>query len=317
MAAVDPRASSWRRLLREPIVVFLVLGVGVFALEKVGGGLDPEQRRIEITAADVERLRELWAVQSLRPPSDQELEALIEDAVEEEMLVREARRLGLDRDDTIVRRRLAQKMSFLIQDTAEVGAPTESELSRFFAENQERYVEPARVTFAHVFFSSERRGDSPETAAEAALAELRGGTEAVAWRRLGDPFLLNREYAERSQREIAELFGRPFAASLFELEPGGWQGPLGSAYGLHLVRVVQRSEERRLSLDESRPRVIEDYRSERRRRANEEELARLRRRYQVIVERPDSSATPAASVEAESRASESTAATAAPVAIEP
>lgn len=274
--------------MREPLVVFLALGLAVFALERLNrGGLNDEQRQIEITARELDRLRELWNAQSGRPPTDSELEALVEDAIEEEILVREARRLGLDHNDTIVRRRLAQKMTFLIQDTAELETPSERDLEQFFEQSLERYVEPARVTFSHVFFSNERRGDTPSEEARKTLAELRKqpeSAESSSWRRLGDPFLLNREYAERTEQELAELFGRDFAAALVELEVGGWQGPVASAYGQHLVRITKKSESRQLALDEVRSRVLDDFRADRRRQANRDELDRLRRRYRVTVE---------------------------------
>ena len=277
--------SALVRFLREPLVVFLLLGIGVFALERWRlGGFDNDDRRIEISAREIDRLRELWSAQSHRPPNDAELRSLIEDAIEEEILVREARRLGLDKEDTIVRRRLAQKMSFLINDTADIQQPSEQELEAFFEERRDRYLEPERTTFSHVYFSSERRGDEASDDAQRILAELRVDADARSnWRRMGDPFLLNREYAERRRQEISELFGRAFAEGLGGLPVGAWSGPVRSAYGVHLVRVAKRQPVRQPPLEEVRTRVLEDLRNALRQEANRDALQKIRSRYQVHV----------------------------------
>ncbi len=268
-----------------PLAIFLLLGLAVFALDRWRDG-DAGGRTVEVTEAQLAGIRERWAAQWDRPPTDQELAGLVEEAVKEDILYREALRLGLDRDDTIVRRRLAQKMTFMLEDGAAVALPTDRELEAYHAARGERYREPRRTTFVHVFLSDDRRAD-PAGDARALLDELTSGGDDD-WRQLGDPFMLLREYADRTDQEIAELFGGRFAAALPDLTPGAWHGPTRSAYGTHLVRVVARTEPWSSSFTEVRDRVIEDLVAERRREQNEAALDELRARYEVRL--PEASA---------------------------
>lgn len=263
---------------RSPLVVFLLLGAAVFAVDRwlddSGAG-----RVVTVTEEQIGAIHERWAAQWGRPPTGRELEGLIDEAVREEILYREAQRRGLDRGDPIIRRRLAQKMTFLLEDSAEARAAAAVDIETYFADHAERYREPRRTTFRHVFLSRERRGD-PAREATALLGELGAGGDD-AWRQLGDPFPLLREYAGRTDQEIAELFGGGFAAALPSLAVGTWQGPVESAHGIHLVRVIGRAEPRLPALDEVRGRVAEDLLESRRRDRNEAALQALRERYEV------------------------------------
>ena len=281
--------ASVRRWLREPLVLFLLLGAAIFALDQLRQDPDLEGRRIDITVVEIERLNDLWSTQTGRSASPSELLSLIEDQVRSEILYREALRLGLDRDDTIVRRRLAQKLSFLMEDTARLPEPSDEELRRFFAAQTERYEEPARWTFFHIFVSAERRGEQAEEEATRLLHDLESASAASpgsagSWRQLGDPFMLHREYAERSLQEIGDLFGQPFAQQFPGLPIGMWTGPVPSAYGLHLVRIVGRSEKRLPAFEEIRSRVLADLRDSRRSAANDLAYESLRRRYDVHID---------------------------------
>lgn len=281
------RPMVWLR--RRPLPLFLLIGLCVFALERWGPvRRGAPENRIEIGSSEIARLEELWRAQAGREPTHAELAALIEDQVREEILYREAKRLGLDHDDTIVRRRLAQKMEFLMQDTAAIPEASEDELRRFYEEHRERYAEPERFSFSHVFFSSERRGADAESDARALLGELdREDGEGAAWREAGDPFMLRREYGARSADEIAELLGGSFAEALNGLETGSWQGPVPSAYGQHLVRISSRVPARQPPLEEVRDRVLEDLYFSRRSEANAKAFTELRDRYEIHVATPE------------------------------
>lgn len=268
---------------RSPLVVFLVLGAVAFAVERwldaAGAG-----RVVMVTEEQLGAIQERWAAQWGRPPTGRELEGLIDEAVREEILYREAQRRGLDRDDPIIRRRLAQKMTFLLEDSAETPAAAAGDIETYYADHAERYREPRRTTFRHVFVSRERRADAAREAA-ALLRQVRAGA-ADGWRQLGDPFVLLREYADRTDQEIAELFGGGFAMALPSMAAGTWHGPVESAHGLHLVEVVGRAEPRLPALDEVRDRVAEDLLESRRRDRHEAALRTLRERYEIRV--PDS-----------------------------
>ena len=267
-----------------PLLVFLVLGAGVFALDRWLDDGDAERRSIEVTEEQVDGIRQRWVAQFGRPPTDQELEGLLDDAVHEEILYREAQRLGLDRDDAIVRRRLAQKMTFVLEDNSSVGAPSDGEVEAEYTAHADRYREPGHATFGHVFVSHEGRADAVSDAR--ALLQTARTTEGDEWRGLGDQFMLLREYADRTDQEIAELFGRPFAAAVAELDVGDWSGPIESAYGTHLVRVVRRVEPRAPVLDEVRHRVVADLLDGRRREQNRAAVQSVRERYDVRMPEP-------------------------------
>jgi parvulin-like peptidyl-prolyl isomerase len=179
---------------------------------------------------------------------------------------------------------LAQKLSFLIEDLAAVEEPGDDELRRFYGTRSDAYVQPARMSFRHVFFSRDRRADASAEAG-AALATLRltaaGGGIATT---LGDPFMLHSEYAGRSHQEVRELFGPEFADSVFALQGDSWQGPVKSSYGEHLVLILGREDARTPPFEEVREAVLRDFQQERREEANTEAYREMRARYEVEVE---------------------------------
>jgi hypothetical protein len=302
-----PTREPLARLLREPLVHFLIGGALLFALEGWLGssGEDPTYQ-VTVDAGQIARLQQAWQAQSGRLPNPEELDALVEDQVREEIFYREAVRRDLDENDVLVRRRLAQKLAFLIEDLATVEEPAEEDLRRFHAERAERYLEPARVSFRHLFFSRDRRADAAADAA-AAIAALRSpdehaaagapsatgtgaartGAVGTAGNRIGDPFMLHSEYAGRTHQEVRELFGPEFADGVFGLEGDGWQGPVRSSYGEHLVQVVGRAEPRAPAFEEVREAVARDFRQEHREQANADASREMRERYQVVVEEPE------------------------------
>lgn len=273
------RSSPTPRRSTDPLVLFLVLGAGVFALDLWPARGGSEDHVIEVTADEVERLRARWTAQWGRPPTGPELESLIGETVDEEILYREARRLGLDREDAIVRRRLAQKLTFILEDASGAAAPSADEVEAYFVRHAERYRRPPRTTFDHVFLSADRRTD-PAADATALLRRI-GAPGGDDWRRLGDPFMLSRTYAGRTNAEIAGMFGAGFAEAVSALPTGGWSGPVESTYGMHLVRVHDRTPPRRPSLDELRDRVVADLREERRRERGRAAYRALRDDYDV------------------------------------
>lgn len=264
-------------LNRSPLLVFLLLGAcAVFLERRVAPG---GERTVTVTAEQVDALRARWDAQWGRPPTGRELRGLVDEAVREEILYREALRMDLDRDDPIVRRRLARKMTFMLEDNAELPPPLHGEVADYFAAHVDRYRGPVRTTFQHVFLSSDRRMD-PLRDAAALLPEVRG-RGARGWRQAGDPFALLREYADRSDQELAELFGSRFASALGRVEPGDWQGPIDSIHGVHLVRVLGRSSPGTPRIDDVREQVVQDLLEARRREQNRSARQALRQRYAV------------------------------------
>ena len=274
-------------LVRAPLVHFLLLGAGIYFLYGlVGSGGDPvPDNRITVSAGEVAWLEESFAKRWNRGPTASERRGLLDEYIRESVLYREALAMGLDRDDTIVRRRLAQKLEFLTQDLLQPSPPSEAELRAFFDAGRDRYQELPRVTFTHEFIDADRRGSDVEHDVAEILARLQElGLPGAATEPLGDPFMLQRYYPERDGNEIAKLFGREFAEAIFVLVPGQWHGPVVSGYGLHLVYVHARSEPAMPEFDDVRARVEEDWLEARRTELNTEFYTSLRDRYEIVIE---------------------------------
>jgi parvulin-like peptidyl-prolyl isomerase len=256
----------------------LVLGAALFALHSLvaGPGSSASDKTIRITDGDVRRLVAAWQLQWRRPPSGDELANLLDDHVREEILYREALALGLEQNDQIIRRRLAQKMQFLSEDAAEDRQPTRAELQTFFEENAERFRQPARTTFTHVYYSPDQRGARALEDAKRDLERLHNGESAG-----GDPFMLQLRYVDQIASQLASQFGQPFADALFELPAGSWQGPVESGYGLHLLHIDSKTEERPASFEEVEAEVRAAYLDQARREANESFYERLRASYTI------------------------------------
>ena len=269
------RAPRW---LRDPLFAFLLIGAGVFALERWWQGRQADAARIiVISNAEAARLGAAWRAQTGRAPTQGELEALLEDHVREEILVREARRLRLDEGDAIVRRRLAQKLSFLTDDIAALEPATDADLRAYFETNRSRFETPAAITFSHIYFSPDKRADA-KAAAQSTLAAL----DPEAWRTSGDPFMLGRTYAHASLPRLRKDFGDEFAQQLAAMAAeGAWRGPLRSAYGYHLVRVDANVPARTPAFEAVQARVAAHFDAERRAKANREHFEQLRARYTV------------------------------------
>ena len=258
--------------LRDPLVFFLLAGAGLFVIADWFGE-DEISYAIELSPQALQRLSDQWNMQMRRPPSSEELNGLVEQHIKEEIYYREAQRLDLETNDTIVRRRMVQKLTFLTEDIATATAPTETELLQYYETHRETYMRPKRVSFKHRYFSKDRRQDAQADAVRAVKkADL-----------VGDPFMLQREYALRSAREIRDLFGQEFSDKLMTLtKSANWQGPIKSAYGWHPVLISSIQEEAIESFEQVRERVKVDLQQTARETANQRYYAQLREKYRVI-----------------------------------
>jgi len=272
------------KLLKEPLLHFLMLGTVIFALNEWREKAQPAQpstARIEVSGEVIERLRAAYERQFGKSPDAEEMREQVTAHIREEVLYREAVAMGLDRDDTIVRRRLAQKMEFLTNDIVAAAEPSDPAVREFFDKNPARYAKAGRMSFRHVYFSREKRGANAEAAAhEGLLALAKGASDET----LGDPFLHGFEFVEREQNDMIAAFGQEFVGQLTAQATGEWQGPLVSSYGVHLVRIEARTEPLMVKFDEVRDAVLRDFNEERRRNGNREIFEKLRERYDVAVD---------------------------------
>jgi hypothetical protein len=275
--------ASLSRLIKEPLLHFLLLGGCLFVLFYQVA--EPEQatssNQILVAKADVDRLTAQWQRQWKRPPTKNELEGLIDSFIREEVLYREALALGLDKDDVIVRRRLGQKLEFLFKDLAEQTEPGEEDLEHFLAQNAERYTEPGRSSFTHIYFNRDKRGVKTADDADLALARLNIEPGTVDPSELGDRFLYQYSFDNQSPAQISRVFGSRFSNQLAGVEIGKWQGPIESGYGIHLVQVSARTEARQPELSEIRDKVRWDVIAERRDTIDSAFYKELRQRYEV------------------------------------
>ena len=264
-----------KRWLREPLVHFLIAGALLFgAYGWLNRGTVEEPRVVRITAADVNWLTVTWSRLHRHPPTEEELRGLVNDYLKEELLAREARTIGLDQDDTIVRRRLAQKMEFLVEDTIRVAEPGDDVLRRFYEQHRAQYQIPVRLAFTQIYFKSE--------------ANARQGLRALAKHRnaddLGDPNLLGRDYSQADEDNVSRIFGEHFATSLFALQTGKWQGPVASTYGYHVVRIDDRQDAQARPFEQVRVQVLTEWRRTQEEQASREFYARLLKKYDVVVD---------------------------------
>jgi PPIC-type PPIASE domain len=279
-----------RKFIREPLIHFLLLGAVIFFIAGRSRSIAvPSGEKIVITQSQIESILVGFSRTWMRPPTREELQGLVNDYVRDEVLYREARTMGLDQDDVIVRRRMRQKFEFLVEDVAaRTGPPTDQELEAYLRQHADKYSEEPSFSFEHIFLSREKRGASADAEATAMLARL-SDKGAINIEKLGDAFLLPSRFEKTSAGETARLFGEKFAKELNKTQLGTWAGPIESSYGLHLVRVNGRMPEVTPSLANVRESVLRDLLSDRRKQELDIQYEKLRARYTVVVEPPEAS----------------------------
>jgi hypothetical protein len=279
--------SRLRRWLREPLLHFLLIGLALFAMYRAMSPTAVQQEtrnRIELTNDDLRQLELGWIAQWRRPPTPEDLRRLVDGKVREEILYREALALGLDQDDTIVKRRMAQKMEFLAEDLSALSEPSREELKGWFETNGPRFTVASRASFRHLYFASDKRGAWAREDAEGALATLAGqpadppGTAVLA-----DPFMFQDYYGDCFPEQVANVFGTKFTRSLFQLEPGSWQGPIESGLGWHLVWVDSMTPARVPAFEEVEPEAKAEWVAEQRAEFKRKAFEALRGRYEVVL----------------------------------
>ncbi len=285
-----------KRLIREPLVHFLLLGALLFGWSAWQGGGTAGSNRIVVTPGVVDYLAAGFHRTWKRAPSDIELKGLIDEHVKEEIAAREAMAMGLDRDDIVIKRRLRQKLEFLLVDESATTPPTDAELQAWLDKHPDSFrVEPT-LAFRQVLLRPESRGASMTADATKLLARLRAAGPEVATQDLGDASMLPAETPLQPLREVANSFGQDFADALMKIAPGQWSGPVESSFGLHLVLVRERTDGAAADLATVRPLVEREVLAERRKAEMQALYERLLAKYSVSIESPK--LPPAAATEA-------------------
>jgi hypothetical protein len=272
--------------VREPLVHFLLLGALIFGAFKFISSETIEPGKILITQGRIESLEIAFSRTWRRPPTASELEGLIRDYVREEVFAREAVALGLDKDDTIIRRRLRQKLEFVSEDVAAHAEPTDEQLRAYLKEHADAFRGDRRFSFRQVYLNPQPRGTNLRRDASQLLARLRrsGGQTDIA--ALGDSLVLENEFKGIAAAEVVKQFGEQFAATLGEMRAGQWEGPIESGFGVHLVLMTERTDGSMPALEDVRAAVRREWSNARRLEANEKFYRTLLKRYTVTIELP-------------------------------
>jgi peptidyl-prolyl cis-trans isomerase C len=286
------------------LIQFLVLGACIYGAYALFGAdnEDAGEYVIVVDEARVEGFITAWQGRMNRAPTEQELDGMINQYLKEEILYREASAMGLGENDPITRRRLAQKLEFLTKDIARLKEPTEGELEQYFSDNIELYREPDLITFTQVFFDPDKRDETTLKDSEAALVVLaeRGEPDGDI-KDLGDRFMLQSYYPQKSELDIRRQFGAGFAEPVMQLAPGQWHGPVLSGYGVHLVYVYSLQPAPEPEFSDVQERVFEDWQTEQQDNFNAAYFEGLKNRYEIIVntEKPETLSDVAVDAEAD------------------
>lgn len=274
-------------IVKEPLLHFLLLGAGIFAVYNRLPNRDQSERgKIVITQGQIEHLATGFAMIWKRQPTSDELAGLVRDHVREEVYCREAMALGLDKDDTVIRRRLRQKMEFVSDDIAAQVQPTDADLNAYLGAHPEQFQVEPRFTFQQVYLNPAQHGTNLVRDTNQLKSRLPSDGRQADVSALGDSSLLENRLTAVSAREVAGRFGEKFANALIGLSSGQWTGPVESSYGLHWVWVSDKSEGRIPPLSEVRDAVRREWENAHRLEANEKVYQEMLKRYVVSIERP-------------------------------
>jgi len=273
--------SNW---LKEPLLHFLVLGALVFVLYGFIGPDAPSDDEIVVTRGQQEHLVTAFTRTWQRPPTQVEFSKIVDDWINEEIAYREGVTMGLDTDDTIIRRRLRQKLEILAEDIVSLVEPTEEMLQEYLAENVDSYTLEPVYTLRQIYFNVDERGAAAEQDAEQALLLLKTDSGLTNPEDLGDRLSIPHRYVQQREGKLVGILGRAFVDGLRDFEPGTWQGPILSGYGLHLVFIEDFNPGRPLTLEEARRDVRRDWDNEERIQAIARLYEELRANYTITVE---------------------------------
>jgi len=279
-----------KKLLREPLVHFLLASAGIYGLYLgVAGSFDEgDERTITVSAAEVSALREQWMRVWQREPTEEELAEIIQGNVRTQVLYREAIAMGLEQGDTVVERRLAQRLEKLAKSLMGPDEPSEEELRAWFRENEDKFREPDRYSIVQVYFDPDRRDAATLDDARVAFEKLKsidGIPADIA--SYGDRLMSRNYYVDQTELDLRKSFGSGFVEQVVELEPGLWHGPILSGYGTHLVYVTEVTRAPVPDYTEFAEQVRESWTAEKVEELGEQFVENLVAKYEVTIEEPE------------------------------
>jgi len=279
-----------RKLAREPLVHFLLLGAALFLVDAWLRPAATSTANAEIVVSEprIRSLAQNFSRTWQRPPTREELDGLVNSHVREEVFYREALALGLDRDDAIIRRRLQQKMEFVSEEAAALAPPTDDELTAYLKANADAFRTEPRATFLQVYLDPRKRSATLDADAKRLLDTLNRAAVSPDLSKLGDTLtLLETRYENATQTDLARLFGSDFADALVKQPVGKWVGPIPSGYGVHLVRLDALTPGGAPPLADVRPLVEREWANAKRIEVAKAFYDKLRAKYKVTVRMPE------------------------------
>ena len=276
-------------MIREPLLQFLLIGAGIYALFYFYGEPSPQdqQQTIVVTSDYIGSLNSSFSKRWNRTPSDEEMRGLVNEYVRESLLYREALAMGLDKEDHIIRRRMAQKLEFLSNDLINLTAPDDAVLEQYLKDNAEQFRGQDYISFTQLFIDPDKRGESVIEDAATLLAELQAeGPPSRQTLEKSDRLMLQSIFSDAPRREVQRQLGQEFTDAVMQLEAGLWHGPVRSGYGLHLVYVSGYTAAQDPLLADVKDQVLMEYQREQAKKFNQDYLDVLKERYTVIIEKP-------------------------------
>ena len=268
-----------RKLLREPLVHFLLLGLALFLIHGLVSSKENEGETIIIDDYDVNNIIASWEMQWKRLPTDDELKNLIQQNIKQEIFYQEALKMNLDHNDEIIKRRLSQKMQFLSSDIASMNEPNEEEINSFYKDNLANYMSPNEYEMYQLIYSPDYH-TNPKLKAEQNLTEISGTNPEMA-KNSGDKMPFPFYFESVNDHELNRQLGSNFTQSLENLETDQWTGPIKSGFGYHLVYLVERKETSPIPLQEVKNEVIRDFEYENQRKMDEMIFDEFRKNYSI------------------------------------
>jgi hypothetical protein len=271
-----------KRFLREPFLHFLLIGFLIF-ITSYYLAKRRETHTIVVDKAVMARLVMAWETQFGKSPNNNELKIALDDYVRQEVLVREAQQLGLNQDDEIIKRRLQQKMAFILKDNLVVPEPDKAALEKYYSQNAQKFTDPPKRSFTHIYFSADNSSiDKAKARAMSVLQDMETKPVRARAPELGDHFMLLYDYENVDKKEVIGLFGdSQFTDSLFTVKENQWTGPFLSGYGWHLLYVTKKSANTIPPLSEIRDKVLASYKEDQINQMNNEAILKLIDKYNI------------------------------------
>jgi len=260
--------------LYKKLIIFFSIGLGIFLLDLFLGSYEAEDT-IVIYDDEIESLIASWQEQVGREPNEDEISKIINQLVEEEILYREALKLGLDKNDIIIKRRLAQKLGFLRQEI-NTKEPSKKDLQDYFLKHKSNYFQDAKYTFTHHYFSKDQQGWKR---AEEALIKLIQSDEGIR----SDPFMDKKNFSLKTDKEIERIFGKGFSKNLDNINLNQWSGPFRSIYGSHLILLLGKTQPKEASFEEVFNQVLSDFLLKRQEELDKSYLNDLKAEYKIVI----------------------------------